>query len=134
MTDYVDSEGAVREWTRGRPRVATLVDGRVYFAVPEQTRPTLPMVVEYRVGGSPDSHGHDYPRIVFECWGENKHQASQLAKELAAEIQDSQEQAPVNVTGGVVVSGEVTNGPVPMGGTSYAKRYRVDATFMVRAA
>lgn len=129
-----ESEGPMRGWLRGNAEIAAIVGTRVYFAVPEQDRPTLPFIVFYRVGGAPDDMQQDYPSYVIEAWGENKHQASSLGTVIAHEIEQSNHRPPVIVDGAKVLAGTVNSGPVQRPGTSWAKRYRIDATFHIRAA
>lgn len=123
----------MREWARQASRTSALVDGRVYFAVPEQDKPQLPFIVFYRVGGLPDDFSYDNPDFIFECWGATKFAASQLATALSSDIMESNEKPPVVVNGGVVIAGTV-NSILPSGSVSWAKRYRVDASFRMRAA
>ena len=132
MTRLPESEGPMREWLRQTTYASSLVSDRVYFAVPEKDRPTLPFIVFYRVGGLPDDFAYDNPDFIFECWGIHKHEASTLATDLASDIMESNEKPPVVVNGGVVIAGTV-NSILPTGAVSWAKRYRVDASFRMRA-
>ena len=125
-----ECEGAARAWVRATNSTA---GQRVYFAMPQQDRPELPCVVLYRVGGIPDWHGQDYPDLVLECWGATKHEASALASFLANEVEQSNHKSPVILDGVKVMAGSVNFGPVPNGGTDWAKRYRLDVSFHMRA-
>lgn len=129
-----DTEGALRSWLRLNTNIAALVGDRVYFAMPEQDAPELPLIVFYRVGGLPDLMGQVYPDFIIEAWDRNKHDASNLATVVAGEIQDSNHRPPVVVDGVKVMAGTVNFGPVPSGGTNRAKRYRVDSSFHMRSA
>lgn len=129
-----ETEGALRAWLRLNTNVAAKVGQRVYFAMPEQDRPELPCIVFYRVGGSPDDMRQDYPDFIIEAWGSNKHEASSLGSTIADEIEQSNHRPPVVVDGVRVMAGTVNFGPIPRGGTDWAKRYRVDTTFHMRSA
>lgn len=112
--------------------IETLTEHRQYFGMPERDRPTTPFIIMYRVGGSPDDFGQDYPQLILECWGSNKHEAESLALVVAREVQGLT--TPVIIGDAVVVSGEVNVGPVESSGTSYAKRFRLDTTFHIRSS
>jgi hypothetical protein len=127
-----ETEGPMRGWLRANAGISAVVGDRVYFSMPEQDSPQLPCIVFFRVGGLPDEFSQDYPDFIFECWDINKNNASNLATVVASEINDSQWKRPVVVNGIEVCMGTVNFGPVPSGGTSRAKRYRVDATFQMR--
>ena len=129
-----EGDGLMRAYLRALPAVVALTAQRQYFKLPENPRPVLPCILLYRVGGAPDDKGHDHPDMIFECWGETKHDASMLAKALAEIIADSPNHPHVHVSEGVVLSGTVNSGPRESGGVSWAKRYRIDASFMVRRA
>lgn len=132
MITLPNAEGEMREWLRSFSAITDLVQQRVYFSIPEQDRPELPCIVMYRYGGRPDPHGQDYPAFAIECWGTNKKEASDLALVVAGCIADSVNQAPVDTTNARVLSGQVDSGPRESGKVSWAKRYRLDATFMLR--
>lgn len=127
-----ETEGALRGWLRSNAEISSLVGQRVYFAVPQQDKPQTPFIVLYRVGGSPDLMQHDHPDFILECWGSNKHDASSLASVVAGEINESNHRPPVVIDGVNVIAGTVNFGPLPNGGTDWAKRYRVDTTFHMR--
>lgn len=134
MSDLPETEGAMRAWLRARTRTAAAVAERVYFAAPESDDPVLPCLIFYRVGGLPDAMGQDYPDFIIECWGKNKNEASTVAVAVCSDIMDSQQMPPA-IHGGVkVMMGSVNLGPVPSAGTGKAKRYRIDASFHMRAA
>lgn len=124
----------MRSWLRLNAKIAALVAERVYFGLPEKDRPTLPCIVFYRVGGNPDDMGQDYPDFIIECWGSNKFEASNLGKIVAGEIENSNYRPPVLVDGVKVMAGTVNLGPIPSGGSDWAKRYRVDTSFHMRSA
>ena len=111
--------------------VTAVTEQRQYFGMPEKDKPTQPFVIMYRVGGAPDHMGQDYPQLIIECWGKNKHEAESLALVLAREINGIK---PVQVGDAWVQAGEVNVGPVESGGTPDAKRYRLDTTFHIRSA
>lgn len=129
-----ETEGPMRGWLRGNTAIANVVSTRVYFSEPQQDRPQLPFIVFYRVGGSPDDMRQDYPEYIIEAWGSNKHEASSLGTVIAGQIEESNHRPPVIVDGVKVLAGTVNFGPVQQLGTSWAKRYRVDATFQMRVA
>lgn len=89
----------------------------------------MPFLVFYRVGGLPDHMSTDHPDFIIEVWGENKHQASTLASKVAGTIMDSQHERPVIIDGVKISMGDINLGPVPSSGVSWAKRYRIDASF-----
>jgi hypothetical protein len=125
----------MRGWLRANAAIAAVVpSARVFFGMPEQDRPATPFIVFYRVGGAPDDKQQDYPSFVIEAWGSTKHEASNLGALIAGEIEESNHRPPVIVDGAKVLAGSVNSGPVQRPGTSWAKRYRIDATFQMRAA
>ena len=125
-----DSDAALRGWLHALTPVTALVAQRSFFAMPKQDTPVLPFIVFYRVAGVPDEHGQDYPDYIFECWGVNKHAASQLALTLAGVIIDENSYRPNPIYAGVrIKAGRINAGPVQNSGTGNAKRYRLDATF-----
>lgn len=134
MTDLPETEGAMRAWLRSRTRTAAKVAERVYFAAPESDEPILPCLIFYRVGGLPDAMGQDYPDFIIEAWGATKHEASTTARDVCADIMDSQHMPPVIVNGVKVMQGDVNLGPLPTSGTGKAKRYRIDASMHMRVA
>lgn len=127
-----ETEGPMRAWLRARPSLSALVGTRVYFAVPEQDRPELPFLVFYRVGGLPDTQQSEWPDFIIEAWGQNKNEASNLAKTVAENILDATEERPVIIDGVKIEAVSVNMGPVQSGGVSWAKRYRVDASMRMR--
>lgn len=134
MSSLPETEGAMRTWLRLNAVVSARVGERTYFTMPQQDRPELPCIVFYRVGGLPDWMWQDYPDFILECWGANKKEASDVARELAGEIEQSNYRPPVVAGDARVMAGTVNFGPVPSGGTDWAKRYRVDASFHMRMA
>src|SRR5690349_23570092 len=124
----------MRGWLRLNANISAVVGQRVYFAMPTQDRPELPFLLLYRVGGLPDDKQQDYPDFIIECWARIKHDASDLARIVASEIEESNHKPPVLVDGVKVLAGSVNFGPVPSGGTDWAKRYRVDTSFHMRLA
>lgn len=132
-TPLPESEGPMRGWLRANAGISAVVDSRVYFGMPEQDEPTLPFLIFYRAGGLPDDMGHDYPDYIIECWGENKNAAANLGKTVAQEIMMSNHRPPVEINGAHIKCGTVNSGPLPNGGTSRAKRYRLDVSMMMRA-
>ncbi len=129
MTNLVDAEGVVRAWLRAQAKISALLVDRVYFTMPEQDRPALPMATFVRVGGGIDYCGHDNARVIVECWGVTKHDAAELARVVAESMIDAVPGAYAN--GYVSGVGDVV-GPLPRTGTSWAKRYIVEGTFSVR--
>lgn len=135
-----DSDGAIRAWINTKPSVTALCGDRIMFAMPRKDRPTLPMIVMYRVGGTADSYAMDRPQVIFECWGSNKLEATTLGRTLAYAIAQSVWEPPVLVTYGqppmqaLVLNGEMNLGPILNPGTDYASRTRLDATFQLRSA
>lgn len=128
-----ECEGALRSWLRLNVKISAQVGQRVYFAMPEQDRPQLPCIVFTRVGGIPDDKGQEYPDFIIEAWANNKHNASRLASIIAAEVELSNHRPPVTIDGVKVMAGTVNFGPIPRGGTDWAKRYRVDTSFHMRS-
>lgn len=129
-----ECEGALRGWLRGRAPIATLVGTRTYFSMPTQDDPIAPFLLFYRVGGAPDEFFQDYPDFIIECWGATKFAASDLAKVVANEILLTQWERPTVVDDVKILSGTVNYGPVPNGGNSKYKRYRLDTSFHMRKA
>lgn len=111
--------------------ITAVIEQRQYFGMPEKDRPTTPFVIMYRVGGKPDYMGQDYPQLIIECWGRNKHEAESLGLVMTREINGIK---PVQVDDAWVLAGEVNVGPIESSGTPDAKRYRIDATFHIRSA
>lgn len=127
-----DTEWTMKRWLELTTGIYTFVAGRVYFSMPEQDKPDTPFVVFYRVGGSPDGMRQEMPDFILECWGKNKKEASDVAIAIADEIEAFQ-LAPFPVIDGVRIVGmRVNQGPVPNGGTTKAKRYRLDVTCQMR--
>jgi len=112
-----------------------LTSNRQYFAMPERDTPETPYILLYRIGGSPDSFGQDYPQVILECWASGKQakfDASTLGRVVAREVMGIR--VPVLVGDAWVLAGEVNFGPVQTTGAPNAKRYRIDATFHIRSA
>lgn len=130
-TPLPSAEGTMRAWLRSLASVTALTDQRQYFKVPEQDRPLLPFVLLYRVGGASDFFGQDYPDMIFETWGVNKNAADTLGRVVAAEVMAIRQ--PITLGNATVLSGRVNVGPIETVGTSWAKRYRIDATFHIRS-
>lgn len=127
-----DSEYTLKRWLDETVGIHSWIEGRAYFNVPEKDNPTLPFVVFYRVGGSPDGMKQDHPDFIIECWGKNKKEASDVAIAIADEI-TALEMAPTPIISGVrIVGANVNSGPMQVGGTTKAKRYRLDVTFHMR--
>ena len=111
--------------------ITSVMAERQYFGMPEKDKPTTPFTIMYRVGGSPDHMGQDYPQLIIEAWGGTKHEAESLALVLAREINGIR---PVQVGSAWMLAGHVNVGPVETSGTPDAKRYRIDATFHIRSS
>lgn len=126
------SIGTIRGWMRENIFIATVTENRQYFGMPERDRPETPFIIMYRVGGAPDDFGQDYPQLILECWGGNKHEAESLGLVVAREVQGLTK--PVRIGDAWLMAGEVNVGPIESSGTTYAKRYRIDATFHLRSA
>lgn len=127
-----DSEGALRAWLRSCASITALCEQRQYFEMPKQDRPETPFILLYRIGGAPDDKGQDYPDFIIECWGENKHRANLLARTVSAEIMAVT--APVLVGDAYVMGATVNFGPTQTSGQTWAKRYRIDASFHIRSS
>lgn len=128
-----NAEGALREWFRAQAQITMLCGQRQYFSLPRADELTYPLMVFYRVGGAPDERGWDHPDFIVECWGTTKFEASNLGLVVASVIADSCNRAPIDTEHAHVASGTVNSGPIESGGIVKAKRYRIDATFHIRA-
>lgn len=125
------SEGTVRGWLRAVPAIVALTGQRQYFSMPRQDELVFPFILLYRIGGSPDHFGQDYPQCVFECWGRTKMDADALGRVVASSIIGIR---PVRIVDAWMMAGDVNLGPVQTTGSVDAKRYRIDATFHIRSA
>jgi len=123
--------GATRSWIRSTS-IGPMTGNRNYFEIPQQDRPELPFTVHYRYGGTVDDQWMDHPDMSFECWGENKKAAEDLAIALVGEL-ITLDQGRHLVIDGVRYCGATLNiGPVPNPSPSWAKVFRVDATLHMR--
>lgn len=128
------ANGTVRGWLRMKSRVTDLCAQRQYFSMPEKDKPTAPFILLYRIGGTGDKFGQDYPQMILECWGNNLAEAEELGLVVASEI-NANPFVPVDVPGyGRVCDAETNLGPIPTGATGGFKRYRIDATFHLRSS
>lgn len=128
-----DANGLIREWLREQPSIMEFTTvKRVYFAMPENPRPTLPCIVLVRVGGMPIDQ-IDYPRMSFSCWGDRKFDAGELAYELASVLDLATQAKPLTLNGGTVLSTYDVISPLDIQGVEWAKAMRVQASFMTRA-
>ncbi len=125
------TNGPMRSWLR--LKVPSVPPAQVVFSPPRQDKPTLPMLVLYRVGGLPDNQQHDNPDFIVECWAANLKLAEDLAREVAAAVLDAQDERPV-VVDGVHVESSGVNLVQPGGEVPGAKRYRVDVSMRMRQA
>ncbi len=126
-----DSKAVLRSWLRGNAPIFTVIDNRTYFAMPEQDRPQAPFTVHYRVGGLVDDMWQDYPDFIIECWGNNQKEADDLARLIAGQML-TLENGRHPIVDGVRICGAQVNSMVPIDGTKWAKRTRLDTTFHMR--
>jgi len=70
VSDWPDTEGAVRTWLRASTVAHAVVADRIYFGVPKES-PTWPLVTIQRVGGGNDASDApvDNALIQLDCWG-----------------------------------------------------------------
>ncbi len=126
------ANGTLRGWLRLKPSITALCGQRQYFGMPRKDRPVTPFIIMYRIGGTPDIFGQDYPQMIIETWGATEYEAEQLGIAVVSEI-NANPFKPVDVPEfGRVCDASTNLGPVPTTGTDYAKRYRIDATFHLR--
>lgn len=128
-----DPDKTIRSFLRSRASLSAFIDDRVYFAVPEQDRPTLPFILMYQVGGTVDYAQVSRCEYIFECWARNKFEASNLSRLLIDELLLIDDGTPVTVEGVRIVGSRINQGSLPVEGTSWAKRYRVDTSWWLRA-
>lgn len=130
----MSAEGVVRDWLAS---LATEANSRVYFAMPEQGTPTLPLMTVARSGGAPDRFGYDTATLRIEVWAVNKGAADALATKVARALSALEDQeVEFSNDKGTIVGGDataVTPGPgAKLGGTVPAKRYAVFGWIEVR--
>lgn len=139
---FLDAEGAVRTWARAHAGIDAIVDGRVFFGVPEKTTAgSWPMLVLRRVAGAPEPSIPPIDRAViqFDCWGApakslaRKAQAASLAAAVVTAARELT--AGTDMGDAVGMGADVDLGPVwlPDPETDQA-RYVVDVAFYLRAA
>lgn len=129
-----EAEGAIRDWLRAQPSLASLVGERVVFKPPESERPTLPLVAQRCQSNVVDDVGFVHMWLTFDCWGSNKHAASQVATILTAVLVNYQYKPLVEVNGQKLLAIYDIRGGRELPGETGPKRYRVDAQFMVQSA
>lgn len=66
---YPDVEGALRTWFRAVTDITTLVDGRTFFAIPQNTQ--WPLIVVSLIGGGPQRAEPPVLQalVQIDCWG-----------------------------------------------------------------
>lgn len=71
MSDWPDTEGAVRTWLRNQTGVQAVVATRIYFGVPKPTA-TYPLVTVQRIGGGPTAGDApvDAAMLQIDVWGD----------------------------------------------------------------
>lgn len=128
------ANGTIRGWLRMLPRVTNLCEQRQYFSMPEKDKPVTPFIILYRIGGTGDIFGQDYPQMILETWGSNLAEAEDLGLVVASEI-NANPFNPVDVPGfGRVCDASTNLGPIPSGASGGYKRYRIDAAFHLRSS
>lgn len=141
MARFFEVEGPIRDWAKGNPTIAPVVGSRVFFGVPTaynqqpaNSSAVYPFLVLYRSGGAPKGGPTpiDLPRITFDCWGDTKSQAANLA----ASVVDACEQLHGAAMGSLRAhTAEVVLGPFWQPDMESGKpRYIVDVVFVMRAA
>lgn len=134
MPPLIDPDKTIRTVLRSIPSISALIDERVYFAVPEQDRPQLPFILMYTVGGRADYSRIGQYEYVLECWANNKFNASELARTLGEELLVMDDGLPTPVDGVRIAGVRLNHLGLPVQGTSWAKRFRVDTSWWLRAA
>lgn len=122
-----DALGVVRAWIRAQELVPA---DNVVFSVPEMNQPPLPLIVISRQGGA-TTYWLDSPRFTFECWGENKNLASDIATNLAKSVANI-DNMPMFEHETWVITGAQIDQVAERPGVSWAKRFHVDAQFHIR--
>lgn len=128
-----DPDKTIRTWLRSRASISAYIDDRVYFAVPEQDRPQLPFILMYQVGGTVDYAGVSRCEYILECWARNKFEASTLSRVTIDELLLIDDGIPTTIDGVRIVGSRINQGSLPVEGTSWAKRYRIDTSWWLRA-
>lgn len=136
---YADVEGAVRDWLKDASEIAALVDGRVFFAIPEPTN--WPLIVVHQVSGGPDAGEAPISNslIQIDCWSgptktgkANKAEATEVMNAVVGAVQSLTCGTSMG-TAGVALGARIQNVSwLPDPDTNQA-RYVVDALFCVRA-
>lgn len=128
------SIGTIRGWLRLKPAITNFCGQRQYFSMPEKDVPTAPFIILYRIGGTPDIFGQDYPDMILETWGNTLKEAEDLGLLVAAEC-NANPFVPVDIPDYGRVCDAITNlGPIPTGAAGGFKRYRIDASFHIRSS
>lgn len=85
---FTDAEGALKTYLRGLPD--TPWAQRVFFGVPKQKTPTMPLLVVGRIGGGPQfgETPLEDVRLSIDCWGIAKQQAADTMRALTTAIFD----------------------------------------------
>ena len=128
-----DVEGGIRDALRADTGMDALVDGRVFFGVPENA--TWPLVTVQRVGGGddPGEAPIDLALVQIDCWGamRNKSQAWAAAAAVRSWAQSVRRATALNteVTAYSVTVESVLWAPDP----ADRPRYSVTALVMARA-
>lgn len=130
-----DVEGGIRDALRGDAGVSALVEGRVYFGVPNSVA-TWPVVTVQRVGGGddPGEAPIDLALVQIDCWGaeRNKSQAWAVAAAVRSWAQ--------SVRRATALNEEVTAYAVTVESVLWAPdgadrpRYSITALVMARSA
>lgn len=128
-----DAEKLIKEWLAEQTEIMAITDGRHYWTLPEKDKPHLPALAFVRVGGEIEDQ-HDYPRMSFSCWGKDKAEAGRLAYVVASVLDIATDMPPLTLDSGMVKAVYDVIAPMQIAGVSWAKAYRVQASFVTCAA
>lgn len=82
----VDAEGFSRAWLRSLISVTTLVSSdKIRLSAPEVDEPPIPMIIVMRQGGT-ETYSDISPRMIFEVWNVNKHEANLVASTISNQL------------------------------------------------
>lgn len=132
MIVFPDVLGDVRAWLRAHPDLTPLVNGRVFFRIPETA--SFPLIRIYQAGGAvqPGDAPVQDVRLAFDIWGSGKQYAQTTQAKLAVESACHRLPVPCRLGTTQVGNAQVTSAlflPDPQTGDP---RWVVDALFTVR--
>ena len=129
-----DVEGGVRDALRADTAVDALVDGRVFFGVPENA--TWPLVTVQRVGGGddPGEAPIDLALVQIDCWGAMRNKSQAWAVAAAVRSWAQSVRRATALTEEVVAYGVTVQSVLWAPDPADRPRYVITAAVMARSA